>query len=99
MQRSQFFHKILLRATEENPNIFFKSKNSSNCGLKSFSSLKKQLRIVIELLDPQIVFLKYSKIICDQIIFVRKSRKMFEIDVASFPAEYTLNELEFFLAT
>ena len=24
---------------------------------------------------------------------------MFEIDVASLPAEYTLNELEFFLAT
>ena len=46
---------------------------------------------MIELLDP--------KIICDQIIFVRKSREMFEIDVTSFPAEYILNDLEFFLAT
>ena len=54
---------------------------------------------MIELLDPQIIFLKNKKTIYDQIIFVRKSGKMFEIDVASFPAEYTLNELEFFLAT
>ena len=28
-----------------------------------------------------------------------KSGKMLEIDIASFPVEYTLNELEFFLAT
>ena len=54
---------------------------------------------MIELLDPQIIFLKNYKTICDQIIFVMKSGKMFEIDIASFPTEYTLNELEFFLAT
>ena len=58
-----------------------------------------QLRILVELFDPQIIFLKNPEIVSNPIIFVRKSWKMFEIDVESFLREYTCNELEFFLGT